>query len=115
MTKAQAIGGTAVVFVLMASSAAAACDLDGVAGPHRYNPFQTLATTAVAAITSPSRPAARERSTAPRERARDNRNNGGRRSDDGQGYSTYSASTSDTSDGSGTPGDADWIHSARDR
>jgi len=99
---------------LMAAGSAFACDLDGVIGAHRYNPFQSAVAT-TSAPASPSRQTTRVRASTPQARGEDRRRSSGRRSDDGQGYATYSAAASDTSEGGGVPGDADWIHSARDR
>lgn len=104
--------GAALSVALLAAGPSAACDLDGFSGAHRFMPFQPISTQSQPPpVTTPR--ATRDR-PAPRVRADGRRRgDGGRRSDDGEGYASYGAS--DTSTGAGAPGDADWIHNARDR
>lgn len=102
----------AIVATLMLPSAALACDLDGMPGAHRFSPFQAaMAHT----YTPPPPPAAPPQSAQRVPRPPQDTQAGSVRRQNAPSSAGRTGAQSDAPQSSGTPGDADWIHSARDR
>ena len=113
MRIALIVGSAFCLAVISPLGAASACELDGLPGAHRFMPFHPVVSTSPAPPVVTPR-ASRERPSRQARTEDRRRSSGSRRSDDGQGYPSH-ATRPDSADGLGAPGDADWIHSARDR